>query len=35
VEAHDGLDVISRGQHERVVINREKFDAKVGAKKPA
>jgi fluoroacetyl-CoA thioesterase len=35
VEAHDGLDVISRGRHERVVINREKFAAKVGTKKPA
>lgn len=33
VEAHDGVDVISRGRHERVVINREKFDAKVAAKK--
>lgn len=35
VEAHDGVDVISRGRHERFVINKEKFDAKVGAKKPA
>lgn len=34
VEAHDGVDVISRGRHERFVINKEKFDAKVGAKKP-
>ncbi len=33
VEAHDGVDVISRGRHERFVINKEKFDAKVGAKK--
>jgi len=33
VEAHDGVEVISRGYHERFVINREKFDAKVGEKK--
>ena len=32
VEAHDGIDVISRGRHERFVIDREKFDARVGAK---
>jgi len=32
VEAHDGVDLISRGRHERFVINKEKFDAKVGAK---
>jgi fluoroacetyl-CoA thioesterase len=29
VEAHDGIDVISRGRHERFVINKEKFDAKL------
>lgn len=33
VEAHDGVDLISRGRHERVVINKEKFDAKAGKKK--
>jgi fluoroacetyl-CoA thioesterase len=33
VEAHDGVDLISWGRHERFVINREKFDAKIGAKK--
>jgi fluoroacetyl-CoA thioesterase len=33
VEAHDGIDLISRGRHERFVINREKFDAKLGAKR--
>lgn len=33
VEAHDGVDVISRGTHERVVINKERFDARVGAKR--
>ncbi len=32
VEAHDGVDLISKGRHERFVINREKFIAKVGAK---
>ena len=29
VEAHDGFDVISKGQHERFVINRKNFDAKL------
>lgn len=29
VEATDGIDVISKGIHERYVINREKFDAKM------
>jgi fluoroacetyl-CoA thioesterase len=29
VEAHDGVDLISKGQHERFIINKEKFDAKV------
>ncbi len=33
VEAHDGVDLISRGRHERVVINKERFDAKAGGKK--
>jgi fluoroacetyl-CoA thioesterase len=33
VSAHDGVDLISRGRHERFVINKEKFDAKVGVKK--
>ncbi len=33
VEAHDGVDVISRGRHERYVIDREKFDARLGAKR--
>jgi fluoroacetyl-CoA thioesterase len=32
VEAHDGVDLISRGMHERFVINRERFDAKLGEK---
>jgi len=33
VEAHDGVDTISRGRHERFVINSEKFNAKVDAKR--
>jgi len=33
VEAHDGVDLISKGLHERFVINKEKFDAKLGVKK--
>jgi fluoroacetyl-CoA thioesterase len=35
VEAHDGVDRISRGRHERFVIDRERFDARVGAKQGA
>lgn len=33
VEAHDGIDLISKGQHERFVISKEKFDAKVSVKR--
>ena len=32
VEADDGIDIISRGRHERFVINKEKFDAKLKTK---
>lgn len=32
VEAHDGVDLISKGRHERYVIDKEKFDAKVKKK---
>lgn len=32
VEAHDGVDRISKGRHERFVINKDKFDAKVREK---
>jgi len=32
VEAHDGVDLISQGTHERFIINRNKFDEKVLAK---
>lgn len=34
VEAHDGVDRISRGRHERFVIDRARFDAKLDHKKP-
>jgi len=33
VEAHDGVDIISKGRHERFIINKEKFDAKIGEKR--
>ena len=33
VEAHDGVEVISKGRHERFVINRERFDVRVGEKR--
>ena len=32
VEAHDDVELISKGRHERFIINRERFDAKVGGK---
>ena len=34
VEADDGVDVIARGTHERAIILREKFDARVAEKRP-
>ena len=33
VQAHDGIDVISKGRHERLVIDRERFDANAEEKK--
>jgi fluoroacetyl-CoA thioesterase len=33
VEAHDSVDLISKGRHERFVINKEQFDKKIKAKK--
>ena len=33
VRAHDGVDLISEGQHERHVIIKERFEARVRAKK--
>lgn len=35
VEAQDGVDIIARGTHERMVIARERFDAKLAAKAAA
>ena len=32
VSAHDGVDLISRGRHERFIIDKTKFETKVGAK---
>lgn len=32
VEAHDGVDLIARGTHERFVINKEKFDSSLRKK---
>jgi len=32
VEAYDGVDRISRGRHERFVIDKARFEAKVGEK---
>jgi fluoroacetyl-CoA thioesterase len=33
VEAHDGVDLISTGRHERFIINKAKFDAKLLVKR--
>jgi fluoroacetyl-CoA thioesterase len=33
IEAHDGVDLIARGKHERFVIDKAKFDAKLAEKK--
>lgn len=32
VEAHDGIDLISKGTHERFIINKEKFNSKMKEK---
>jgi fluoroacetyl-CoA thioesterase len=32
VEAHDGVEVIARGRHERFVVDRARVDAKMAAK---
>lgn len=32
VEAHDGIDFISRGRHERCIIDKKIFDAKINNK---
>lgn len=33
VKARDSVDIISKGTHERFIINKEKFDNKVKEKK--
>ena len=33
VKAHDGVDLISKGRHERFIITKDKFDAKLRVKK--
>jgi len=33
VEAHDGIDLVSKGRHERFVINKDKFEAKLSTKR--
>ena len=33
VEAHDGVELISRGRHERFVITRSRFEERVHAKR--
>jgi len=32
IEAHDGVDLISKGRHERFVISKDKFDSKMKEK---
>jgi fluoroacetyl-CoA thioesterase len=32
IEAHDGVELISKGKHERFIINKEKFDSKIKEK---
>ena len=32
VEAHDGMELISQGKHERFIISKDKFDAKMKEK---
>lgn len=32
VSAHDGVDIVARGRHERYVIDRAKFDARLAGK---
>ncbi|WP_321491376.1 thioesterase family protein [uncultured Desulfobacter sp.] len=33
VEARDDMDTITRGRHERFIINKEKFDGRIGNKR--
>lgn len=32
VEAHDGIDLISKGRHQRFIINKDKFNSKMKEK---
>jgi fluoroacetyl-CoA thioesterase len=32
IEAHDGIDLISKGKHERFIIYKDKFDSKMKEK---
>jgi len=32
VEAHDDVELISKGKHERFIINKDKFEAKMREK---
>lgn len=32
IEAHDGVDLISKGRHERFIINKDKFNLKMKEK---
>ncbi len=34
VQAHDGVDLIARGTHERFVIDKARFDQKMAQKRP-
>ena len=34
VEAHDGVDLICRGRHDRFVVQKEKFEQRVKQKSP-
>ncbi len=33
VEAHDGIELVSKGRHERFIIDKQRFDAKLEKKK--
>lgn len=35
VEAHDGVDLIARGRHERFIIDRARFEARLATKQGA
>ena len=35
VQAHDGIDLIGRGRHERMVVRSDQFDEKLRGKIPS